>query len=157
VAKKSNHFFRYRDTLTGRFASKRSWKGSKTQGGTRFKRESVGKKKTTKKKVPQAGFIFRLTYKQSKSSHLLESEFTFKAPHNVTRKKVEKVLREWVVTDELPNGWEAPNFIDWNSTGKGGKNYPADDAGVRSALDAVLNDETAETETERESDGKIIK
>jgi hypothetical protein len=155
VAKKSNHFFRYRDTLTGRLASKQTWKRSKAQGGTRYKRESVGKKKK-KKKVPQAGFIFRLTYKQSKSSHLLESEFNFKAPHNVTRKKVEKVLREWVATDELPKGWEAPEVIDWNSTGKN-RNYDADDERVRFALGAVLNDGTANTETERESDGKIVK
>jgi hypothetical protein len=37
--------FIYRDTTTGRFASKQTWKRSKAQGGKRYKREKLKRKR----------------------------------------------------------------------------------------------------------------
>ena len=134
---------RYRDTLTGRLVKKTTWKRSKSQGGTRYKREYVKKKvKDLVLESPDISFNpaefaepivpFSQTYfvhyhmneQKDKNGHTkrnsVDSEVIFTSDKPLTDEEQKDIARK-ILSSEIVNGENGITFEKFTIIRKDGK------------------------------------
>lgn len=104
--------FHYRDTWSGKFVPKSTWKRSKAQGGTRYKRE-----KQERKKPKEEEYQINVKYKPSDKSTKVEVQISARGPRNKTRTQVIQAMETRRRTGEDPRGWKI-DIHEWKKAGK---------------------------------------
>lgn len=100
--------FRYRDSETGRFVSKRTWKRSKARGGTRYKRQRIVPVRPPAKVLRFVEYKFYLSYLKRKK---LDVEIFVYGPPGITKEEGLAVMEEWLFSGTMPKGWKQPHLI----------------------------------------------
>lgn len=98
--------FHYRDSRSGRFVPKSTWKRSKAQGGKRYKRE---KQKSAKR---EQEYEINVKYKLDDKKAKTEIQIAAHGPSGKKSKEVTDAIEEYRETGEAPEGWTF-HVVEW--------------------------------------------
>jgi hypothetical protein len=107
----------YRDTKTGRFASKKTWKRSKAKGGTRYKRGKIRKKEPGVVIPPGEPEVHEwvISFSYNKSGRSFDVIVTAK-----TEEEAMFVAKEFLKDDKKAKNITRAKFTGWSfSAAKG--------------------------------------
>jgi hypothetical protein len=112
-----------RDSKTGRFASLSTYKRSKAQGGTRYKRYGVKPRRVPGKRkqlvppsaLPLREVVFRGKYNANAGpAHDIRNiEIHFGVPPLTSDEKINETIVKWIYGSSLPSVWREPQVITW--------------------------------------------
>lgn len=97
--------YHYRDTRTGRFVPKSTWKRSKVHAGKRYKREKQ------RPREEEEEYQINVKYKEGKQSKI-EVQISAQGPAGKNRQEVIEAINIRRETGHNPQGWKI-DIIEW--------------------------------------------
>jgi hypothetical protein len=99
----------YRDTHTGRYVSKETWSRSKLSGGSRYVRVQQREKEEEEEDEFDENefeeFVLGADYGDAEDANVIYFQYHMTAPAGTSDETVAKVLNEFGIHGELPDGF----------------------------------------------------